>query len=84
MREYILCLEDSWGFSKSSEDVLRSTLTSLFSIKGLEVFFYYVSLHFELFSKIQIQNLKFLKHIAVDDQTESFAIVPFSGRSDFA
>jgi hypothetical protein len=49
----------------SSEDVLRNTLTGLFSIKG---FLYYVSLHFELFSKIQIQNLKFLKHNAVDGQ----------------
>jgi hypothetical protein len=63
---------------------LRSTLTGLFSIKGLEGYLYYESLHFELFSKIQIQNLKFLKHIAVDDQTESFAIVPLSGRYDFS
>jgi hypothetical protein len=46
MRElYILCLEDSWGFQKSSEEVLRSTSMGLLSIKGLEGFLYYVFLH---------------------------------------
>ncbi len=72
------------GFPEKFRRRLAEHFDGVISIKGLEGYLYYESLHFELFSKIQIQNLKFLKHIAVDDQPKTFSMVTLSGRSDFA
>ncbi len=51
-------------------------------LKRLEAFLYLAAQNFELFYKIQDQNKKIKKPIAVEDLSEAYLMVPISFRSN--
>jgi hypothetical protein len=53
-------------------------------VRRLETFLYLAAQNFELFTKIQDQNSRLKKRIAVDVLFEAYPMIPFSYRSNLA